>query len=218
MEDKEDVQVREPPKRVTFEEVWAMFQENARQQKETERMLKEMGAETDRWMKETALQMKETDKKIGRLGSRLGEVIENLMSPKLHEKFEELGFSFTRSSRNHELKDPNKQRLAEIDVLLENGEYVLAVEVKTHLRTEDVQDHVKRMGILRRVADEQQDKRKYLGAVAGAVIDQEVTAYAEKTGFYVIVPSGETVDIEVPAGFKPRIWQFGESCAGDKGV
>jgi hypothetical protein len=154
-------------------------------------MLKEMGAETDlriqetaqqiqetdRQMKETARRLKETDKMIGNLGSRLGEVIEHIMSPKLHEKFEELGLYFTRASRNHELKDQNKKRMAEIDVFLENSEYAMAVEVKTRLTREDVQDHVKRLEILRKVADAHEDKRKYLGAVAGAVVDQEVSAY-----------------------------------------
>jgi hypothetical protein len=69
-----------------------------------------------------------------------------------------------------------------------------------------VKDHVKRLEILREVADEHNDTRKYLGAVAGAVVDQEVSNYARKIGFYVIIPSGEAVDIEVPAGFKPRVW------------
>jgi hypothetical protein len=150
--------------------------------------------------------MKETDRKIGKLGSRLGEVIEHIMSPKLQEKFEALGYRFNHTSRNHELEDNNKQRLAEVDILLENVDYAMAVEVKTHLTTEDVRDHMKRMGILRKVADEHEDRRKYLGAVAGAVIDREVSAYALKNGFYVISPSGDTVEIEAPEGFKPRIW------------
>jgi hypothetical protein len=62
------------------------------------------------------------------------------------------------------------------------------------------------MGILRRVADEHGDRRKYLGAVAGAVMDEEVQGYAVKNGFFLISPSGETVDIENPEGFEPRIW------------
>jgi hypothetical protein len=170
--------------------------------KETDQQMKE----TDQQMKETDRRMKETSRLIGNLGNRLGEVIEQIMSPKLHEKFEELGLCFTRASRYHEIKDPSKNRLAEIDVLLENGEYAMAVEVKTHLTTEDVKDHVKRLEILREVADEHNDTRKYLGAVAGAVVDQVVSFYARKIGFYVIIPSGEAVDIEVPAGFKPRVW------------
>jgi hypothetical protein len=90
--------------------------------------------------------------------------------------------------------------------LLENSEYAMAVEVKTRLTTRDVKDHVKRMNILRRAADEHGDRRKYLGAVAGAVFARGVLEYALKNGFYVVIPSGETVDIEVPEGFRPRVW------------
>ena len=53
-------------------------------------------------------------------------------------------------------------------MLLENGEYVLAVEVKTCLTMGDVKNHVRRMEILRGAADGYNDRRKYLGAVAGA--------------------------------------------------
>jgi predicted AAA+ superfamily ATPase len=103
---------------------------------------------------ETNRQMKETDRKIGALGSRLGEVIEHIMTPGLYKKFKALGYQFNHSSRNHELQDQRKQRMAEIDILLENGEYAMAVEVKTRLTAKDVKDHVKRMDILRRIADE----------------------------------------------------------------
>jgi hypothetical protein len=193
------VQAREPPKGVTFEDVWATLQESGRQIKETERMFQNMAAETNR-------QMKETDRKIGALGSRLGEVIEHIMTPGLYKKFRTLGYQFNHSSRNHDLRDERKQRLAEIDILLENGEYAMAVEVKTRLTAKDVKDHVKRMDILRSVADEHHDQRKYLGAVAGAVISREVSAYALKNGFFVISPSGDTVNVEAPEGFKPRVW------------
>jgi hypothetical protein len=215
------VPLREPPKGVTFEEVWATLQENARQHKETERLLKELMAETDRQMKETdrrlEKQRRETDQRLGKLGIRLGDIVEHLMTPSLHKKFEGLGFSFNHSSRNHEIHSSDKQRLAEIDVLLENGEYAMAVEVKTRLTTGDVKDHVKRMEILRRVADEHNDRRKYLGAVAGAVVTPEVSAYALKNGFFVIVPSGETVDIKAPEDSRPRIWQYDPLASGAQG-
>jgi hypothetical protein len=209
------VQSREPPRGVTVEDVWATLQETGQlireltaktdlELKKTARQIKE----TDRQIKETDRQMKKTDRKIGELGNRLGEVIEHIMSPDLHEKFKGMGFSFSRSSRNVEIRGPNGQGLAEIDVLLENGDCVLAVEVKTRLTTGDVKYHVKRMGILRGVADGHNDRRKYLGAVAGAAVNQDVLAYALKSGFYVIVPSGETVDIKAPEGFRPRIWEY----------
>jgi predicted AAA+ superfamily ATPase len=203
------VQGLEPSGGAAFEDIRAMFRESALRHKEIDQLLQEIARqqrETDRKMKETDRKMKETDRKIGKLGSRLGDVIENLMSPKLHKKFRELNLLFNRSSRNVEIRDHDQKHLAEVDVLLENGEFALAVEVKTHLTSKDVKDHIKRMEILRRVADEHNDRRKYLGAVAGAVVTPEVSAYALKNGFYVIIPSGETVDIEAPDGFHPRIW------------
>jgi hypothetical protein len=215
------VQSREPPKGVTFEEVWALMQETDRRMQETDRRMKETDRlikenaqrikETDRQMKETDRRMKETDRlvketerQIGKLGNRLGDVIENLMSPKLHKKFKKLGFVFTRNSRNVEIDDREHQPLAEIDVLLENGEYAMAVEVKTRLTIENIQEHLERMEVLRRAADERNDRRKYLGAVAGASLDRNVLAYALKKGLYVIIPSAETVDIEAPP--TPACW------------
>jgi hypothetical protein len=207
----------EPPKGATFESVWALLQENARQQaeqqKEFERWRKKNEEEFKQWREENARRkreidqvVKETNLRLGRLGLSMGEISEHLMSPNLHQKFNALGFCFDRGSRNHELRDRGGQRLTEIDVLLENGEYVMAVEVKTRLTANDVKDHVKRMEILRRVADEHGDKRKYLGAVAGIAVTREVRNYAIKNGFYVIIPSGETVEIAIPGGFSPRIW------------
>jgi DNA repair exonuclease SbcCD ATPase subunit len=239
------IQSREPPRGATYEEVWALIRENAREfkemreeakqerikakqereeakqeqkkarqereearqeQKEVTRQIKTLNAEVAQLQKETARQMKETDRRLGELGLRLGDVVEHIMSPKLHEKFETLNFRFSRSSRNVEIRDQNRRQLTEVDVLLENGDYVIAVEVKTRPASRDIKDHIKRMEILRRVADEHDDKRKYLGAIAGAVVTPEVLAYALKNGFYVIVPSGDTVNIEAPEGFNPRIW------------
>ncbi|MDR2448076.1 MAG: hypothetical protein LBD58_12450 [Treponema sp.] len=115
-----------------------------------------------------------------------------------------MNFIFSRTSRNIEIRDHNQRGLAEVDALLENGEYAMAVEVKTRLTADDVNDHLRRMEILRRVADERDDRRKYLGAVAGAVVDKKVADYALKSGFYVIVPSGKTVEAPEPSNL--RIW------------
>jgi hypothetical protein len=62
------------------------------------------------------------------------------------------------------------------------------------------------MEVLRAYLDARQDKRKLLGAAAGAIVRKNVRDYAENAGFYVIEQSGDTVKIEVSAGFRPRIW------------
>jgi hypothetical protein len=59
---------------------------------------------------------------------------------------------------------------------------------------------------LRDYGDEHGDKRKLLGAVAGAVASKEVKDFAVKSGFFVLEQSGDTIRISVPKGFTPREW------------
>jgi hypothetical protein len=51
------------------------------------------------------------------------------------------------------------------------------------------------------------DNRKYLGAVAGMVFNDNEKIFAMKNGFYVIEPSGETFTIIEPKDdYSPREW------------
>jgi hypothetical protein len=194
---------------LTFEKVWAMFQETDRQFKETDLKFKE----TDRQFKELARkseetdrQFKETDRKISKLGGRLGELVEHLVAPNILEKFNKLGYVFGKFGLDVSFVDTTGAFLAEVDILLENGDVTLAVEVKSKLMIEDVRDHMARMEKLRRYAGEHGDSRKLLGAVAGAIIPKESKTFALKNGFYVIEQAGDTVKIDIPDGFKPKEW------------
>ena len=165
---------------LTFEKVWAMFQE------------------TDR-------RMKETDRLIGKLGNRFGEMVEHLVVPNIKEKFNALNFNFDKISQNVKISN-NGRSLAEIDLMLENGDVAIAVEVKANPLQKDVDDHVRRMEVLRQRADAKNDRREYQGAIAGAIMSDEVRDYAHKTGFYVIEQAGDTVKINIPEGFNARVW------------
>ena len=190
-----DRQFKETDKQ--FKETDKKFQETDKQFKETDKKFQE----TDKQFKETDKKFQETDRKIGKLGSRLGDLIEHLAASNMVEKFQELGYSFTHTSRNHILKDEHR-RYAEIDILLENGEYALAVEVKSLFTLADVKEHLKRMEILRGYADGRQDKRRYIGAIAGALINEDARDFALTSGFYVIEQSGDTVRIKRPVHVK----------------
>jgi hypothetical protein len=206
------------PRGLDFEQVWAALMENREQFKETDRKIQEVAErqkenarqlkETERIMKEKAEQLdKRLDKQLGKLGNRFGELVEHLVAPNLSEKFNELGFCFTKTAMDVEIKDPqNPKNNAEVDVLLENGDIVIAVEVKSKPNDKDVDDHVRRMGILRRHADEKGDRRKYQGAIAAAVMGEAVRRYVQKKGFYVIEQTGDTVRIHIPKSFKARNW------------
>jgi hypothetical protein len=58
---------------------------------------------------------------------------------------------------------------------------------------------------LRKHGDLNNDRRRYLGAMAGVVFSQSEKLYALQQGFYVIEPSGETFSITEPRG-RPREW------------
>jgi predicted transcriptional regulator len=189
----------------SFETVWATLDRVSKKQEE----LIEIQKETDRKMKESAerldKQMKETDRQLGKLGIRMGEVVEYMVAPNLREKFRELGYDFPQATQNSDVSDRKNKIFLEIDVKLENGDKVMLVEVKTKPATKDVKDHIKRLAKMRKYADLHGDKRTFLGAVAGAVMTDNVKEYALKQGFFAIESSGETFNIIPPNG-QPKEW------------
>ena len=179
-------QTHQPEMGLNFEKVWAMFQD------------------TDKKFQETREKMKETDRKISKLGSRIGQLIEQLTASNILEKFNCLGYEFTRVSRNHIIEDGKGRFLAEIDLLLEDGECAMVVEVKSLLSLSDVKDHLKKLKTIREYADNHNDKRKYAGAVAGALVNKNARETALKSGMYIVEQSGDTVQIKAPE--KPHFW------------
>jgi hypothetical protein len=185
----------------TFESVMAILDRVAKRQEETDRIVKE-NAERQ---KETDRQMKKNDQIIGRLGLRMGEVVEYLVAPNLRAKFMELGYNFPQANQGTNVSDPDNDIFLEIDIKLENGDKAMLVEAKTKPSTEDVKEHIERLEKMRKYADLHGDKRAFLGAVAGVVVTDNVKNYALKQGFFVIEPSGETFNIISPIG-QPKEW------------
>jgi hypothetical protein len=172
---------------LTFEKVWAMFQE------------------TDKKFKETDRQIRQNQKMMSDLGRKFGKIIEHMFIPNLKEKFNALGYVFEKSSPNVLIESAGHQIYMEIDVFLENGDCALAVEIKTQANSNDIREHRERMEKLRQYFDLRGDRRKLYGAVAAAMIPGNVQDYALKQGFYVIRQSGDTIGIEQPPD-KPRAW------------
>jgi hypothetical protein len=174
---------------------------------ETDRMLQEVAQQMQKRSEETDRRMKETNEQIGRLGNRFGELAEHLVSPSIVEKFNALGFHFDDiSGLRRIIEDENRQKIAEFDILLENGESIVGVEVKSKPSCDDVDDHVQRLNILRLNKNKKGDKRKIYGALAGAIMPDAVRTAAIKEGLYVLTQTGDTVKIDVPKGFIPKAW------------
>jgi hypothetical protein len=84
----------------------------------------------------------------------------------------------------------------------------MAVEVKRELDDKrDIDDHLKRMELIRAYPPAEVENKQLLGAVAGGLVTPDIAKYAYDSGFYVLELTGENVSlIPPPEGFKPGTW------------
>jgi hypothetical protein len=169
---------------------------------ETEREMQE----TARVVKETARAVKETNQSIGGLNNSFGELAEHLVAPGIEEKFNALGYHFKDTAENRKFKNEKGEVIAEIDILLENDDYSVAVEVKSKPKIADIDAFKRRLEVLRKYKNGIPDPRKIHGAIAGAIYEDKVKEAVLEAGFYVVEQSGDTMKINVPEGFKPKEW------------
>jgi hypothetical protein len=184
-------QERQPQMGLTFQDVWAMFQATDKKFQETAQQMKESKAEHDRMIAETDKKIEVLGKQIGGLHKSLGDLIETLMAGRLWEKFPQ--YKFSRSFQRIKISDKNNKPVTEIDILLSDDEWAMAVEVKREPNTDDVDHHLKRMELMREYALREISGKKLLGAIAGGVVPLDVRRYAQKSGFFVLELNGEQV-------------------------
>jgi hypothetical protein len=211
MTQAESLTTKEDP--MTFEKVWAALMENREQMKamsqESDRKFQAMTQETERGFQESKKLVDRVTANMGGLNNSLGELVENLIAARLWEKFDAYPYNLKQAYRRMPVYEAHTSRvLTDIDILLANGEYAMAVEVKARLnRKDDVDDHLKRMERIRKYPPAQCVGRKLLGAMAGGSVDPDIQDYAHRAGFFVLELTGENVTLaECPAGFKPGEW------------
>ena len=185
-------------KKVTFEDVWATLDRLDRLQEETQKSLQETRKAMKETHEETEKAIKKTQKIVGDLGNRFGDFSEATLVPDLKEQFKKYDFNFDRLNEHVKINNNKLDIHTEIDALLENGVEAIAVEVKTFLKKSDVDYHIGRMEKLRKYADARGDTRKFYGAMAATIIDDNARLYALQQGFYLIEPSGESIKIVEP--------------------
>jgi hypothetical protein len=118
-----------------------------------------------------------------------------------------LGYYFDSvSPGGHKILDEKGNTKTQIDILLENGDCIIAVEVKVRPALGDVEHHVRRLEILREHRSKRHDERKIRGAIAGAVFGEVEKRATLEAGLYVVEQSGDTMKIDVPNDFIPKEW------------
>ena len=186
-----------------FRTVWATLKEVAEIRKETERIMKEAAEER----KKTERVVRRNGKQLGEIHRRFGQLAEHLVAPGIAKRFNELGYHFdSMAAKGAKIYDERGKIKAEIDLLLENGSTIMAVEVKSRPVTQDVEHHIKRLEILREKRSQLNDQRKVQGAIAGAIYEDDVKKAVREAGLFVIEQSGDTMKIDMPDDFVPREW------------
>jgi CRISPR/Cas system-associated exonuclease Cas4 (RecB family) len=171
--------------------------------KETERAFQRLAEER----KETERQMQRLEKNLGGLGNSIGEIVEMIVIPGVKEKMNGFGHTFTMASPGKEYYDVDGSRLTEVDLLLENCDEVMVVEVKTQVSIKWVNQHLKRLEILRK-------KERITGmtgktmyaAMAGIGFDKEARELAANNGMYLIDVHEDSERIDVTPPNEARTW------------
>jgi hypothetical protein len=181
--------------------------ERERVQAERDARWEKEKAERDALQAKNDLAFEKLRQELGGLSGHIGEIMETLLAARLWEKFGAYPYGFERAYQRVGIYD-GKNRLTDVDILLSNGEYAMAVEVKTTLnRFIEVDRHFERMEKLLKFPPAEVKGKTVLGAMACGVLDADVRDYAFSKGFFVLELTGDTVALaSPPSDFVPREW------------
>ena len=171
--------------------------------KETDRIINELREGQKELSREIKAVNKETNKSIGRLTNRLGEFVEEAVRPAAVKLFRERGIDVHEVHQNVNSKRDGEG--IEIDLLVINNNDVVAIECKSNLSHDDVNEHLVRLEKVKRLLPDHKNKQIF-GAVAGMVIPDNVAAYAIKKGLYVIGQNGDHLELQNQTEFVAKTW------------
>lgn len=192
-----DLQFKETASR--FKETDLKFQDTDRKFQETDRKFQD----TDRRFQDTDRKIKEMTASIGRLGNKLGDFVEEMVRPAAVRLFRERGVDVHEVHRN--VESQRGDDAIEIDLLVVNDTDVVAIECKSTLSLDDVNEHLERLAKLKKLLPSYSDKR-VMGAVTAMVLPDNVAGYAYRRGLFVISQTGEHLTIRNDEKFTPFVW------------
>jgi hypothetical protein len=178
------------------EEIWEMF-------RATDKRLDLRFKEIAERSKETDKQIKELGKQIGGLGNKFGGFTEGMAFPSMQrilmEKFKMEYISPRVTMRK------NGDTL-ELDVLAySDGEInaVYVVEVKSRLRTEELNEILENLKRFPKFFPEHKNKALY-GIVAAVDVPEQMKKKVLDAGLYLALIRDDTFQLDVPEGFQPK--------------
>lgn len=194
---------------LTLEEMWRFLQNSSmdfdRRLKESKALEAERAAAAEKSRIDFDRRMKELSRQLGGQANRLGEFVQEMVRPAVVRLFQERGLPVHQVLPNMKgLRDDGKLGI-EVDLVVVNTETLIAVECKSKLTQDGVDEHLERLAAFKHYFP-QLKNHTVLGAVAGMVIADEVRDYAHSKGLYVLAQSGDSVEIHNPKTFEPATW------------
>lgn len=172
--------------KLSFEKVWALFQENREQ------------------MKETDLRMKETDRKLNKLESlftsQWGKLVESLVEGDSIRLLNQKGIPVHQTQQR--IKGCCQGKNFEFDIIAINGKEVVIIEVKTTLRPKDIKEFKEKLRQAKTWMPAYANCTIY-GAIAYLRADAAAESQAENIGLFVIKATGSSASITNAADFIP---------------
>lgn len=164
-------------------------------------------AENQKQFKETDRKLKEVARQIGDLGNKFGSFTEGMAWPSMQKLLRQ---KFKMDTIGPRVIKRRNGRTLELDVLAYvNGETNAAcvVEVKSHLRSDGVQQMLNTMREFTEFFPEHHGKKVY-GIVAVVDAPANVKKQVLDAGLYLACIHDENFTLDVPADFRPK--DFGQ--------
>jgi len=163
-----------------------------------------LAAEAARSLAKLEKTVERTSKAVDALTTRWGRFVEELVRPAVVRMFRDRGILITHTMER--VRSPlGFEFPMEIDILGVNGDALVAVECKSRLSKDDVDEMCDRLRRFRQAFSEYRNYTVY-GAVAGIEINQGIDLYAYRKGLFVIRTNGESVEIANDDKFQPLAW------------
>ncbi len=134
-----------------------------------------------------------------------GAFVEEMVKPALVRLFQPRGLQVHRTMHNLVCPDDAGQYHAQVALLVIAGDTAIAVECKSNLSVEDVDEHLDRLALFKDCWPEYAGYR-LLGGVAGVVVPEDVARYAYRQGLSVLAQSDDAVEIHNDGRFTAREW------------
>lgn len=205
---------------LTYEHVLELFAETNRQisesnkksgeiEKRMDQTFQRLSDEISKSNKEISRVNKELSQKIGELGEIWGRFAHEQVRADLIDKFGRWGIPVHAITNNYVQKNNNNEFVYEVDILIYNSQYAIALEVKNTLKKDHVDEHLERMRKIQKFPMVGLQGKTLLAGVAAMMVSEGVDKYAENKGLFVLKPSGDTVKIaNNKKTFKPQEWEI----------